>query len=319
MFGGALFDSYADHPRITNTFKLRKGGTLSSTAAGAYQFLKKTWDGLVKQHGYEDFSPENQDRAAIQLIKGRKALLDVEEGRFEQALFKCNKEWASLPGSPYGQPVKTIAYCKQIYEQFGGVYMVAPIVAAVAASAAKPFLEAAFSELSKKLPALGEMFGSGSKVSDRNLAAVELALDVVKGAVGASNEQQAVEIIKADPTQIAIAEAALKANAWEIQGLDLSGVVEARKADNARIDSKVPFWRNSPAFFVTVLLLPLLYMTVWYTLTGTIDGGFSGELKAAVVSSIVTGILGGIIGFWLGASFTTSRSRGLGAVPENDK
>jgi vitamin B12 transporter len=58
MFGGKLFDSYADHPRQVQTFPLKKGGTLSSSAAGAYQFLSKTWDGLVRQYGFEIASPE---------------------------------------------------------------------------------------------------------------------------------------------------------------------------------------------------------------------------------------------------------------------
>lgn len=121
MFGGDRFDSYMDHPRVAVTRKLG-GKPITSTAAGAYQFLSRTWDGLVKQYGFKDFSPANQDLAAVALIKGRKALEDVIDGRFEQAILKCNKEWASLPGSPYGQPVVTMLKAMQVYESSGGTY-----------------------------------------------------------------------------------------------------------------------------------------------------------------------------------------------------
>lgn len=319
-FGGDLFTSFADHPRVKKTYTLKKGGTLSSSAAGAYQFLEKTWDGLVKQYGKSalpDFSPSSQDFGAVALIRGRGALKDVEEGRFEDALRKCNPEWASLPGSPHGQPTKTLEFCKQIYEQHGGVYMVAPLVVAAGTAVAKPFIEAAFAELAKSLPTLGKLFGSGSDVSNRNIAAMEVAVNVVKEAVGAKNEQETVDIVRNDPTLAKVADDAVKANAYEIAGVDMSGVGEARKHDQARASEPVGFWRTSPAFWITCLLLPLLYYTVHTILTGSVAEGFSGEFKASVGSAVISGILGGAVGFWLGASFTTSRSRGLGATPTN--
>lgn len=125
MFGGERFTSFADHPRRAITKKLG-GKPITSTAAGAYQFLSKTWDSLVRQYGFADFSPPSQDLGAVALILGRKALDDVIAGRFEQAVIKCNREWASLPGSPYGQPVVTMAKARQVYEAFGGVYADAP-------------------------------------------------------------------------------------------------------------------------------------------------------------------------------------------------
>lgn len=109
MFGGGLFTSYADHPRQ----KITRSG-ITSTAAGAYQFLASTWDGISKRYDLHDFSPESQDIAALGLIKGRGALADVLAGRFRAAIDKCNKEWASLPGSPYGQPTLTYSRAQSI-------------------------------------------------------------------------------------------------------------------------------------------------------------------------------------------------------------
>jgi lysozyme len=102
LFGGSLFSSFADHPRQSIT---RSG--ITSTAAGAYQFLSRTWDEMAAMYGLADFTPANQDFAAVGLIKRRGALADVMAGRFRAAIDKCNKEWASLPGSPYGQPTLT--------------------------------------------------------------------------------------------------------------------------------------------------------------------------------------------------------------------
>ena len=64
-FGGELFDAFTDHPR-----RLITKGRYTSTAAGAYQFLSRTWDGLVRQYGFADFSPAAQDLGAVALIAG---------------------------------------------------------------------------------------------------------------------------------------------------------------------------------------------------------------------------------------------------------
>lgn len=110
LFGGGSFSGFADHPRQLVT---RSG--LSSTAAGAYQILSRTWDEL----GLPDFSPASQDEAAVKLIKRRGALADVIAGRFVVAIAKCNKEWASLPGSPYGQPTLSLDKANQVLLAYG--------------------------------------------------------------------------------------------------------------------------------------------------------------------------------------------------------
>lgn len=91
-----------------------------STAAGAYQFLSRTWAEMAVQYGLEDFSPENQDLAAIGLIARRGALDDVISGNIEEAIRKCKLEWASLPGSPYGQRTEELSTVIAEYEAHGG-------------------------------------------------------------------------------------------------------------------------------------------------------------------------------------------------------
>lgn len=115
LFGGRLFDSYADHPRVFVPFR-----NTTSSAAGRYQFLAKTWDTLARRLGLTDFSPENQDAAAIELIRERGALNDVKAGRVEVAVGKVRKIWASLPGAGYNQPEKNITALVRAYSRAGG-------------------------------------------------------------------------------------------------------------------------------------------------------------------------------------------------------
>jgi muramidase (phage lysozyme) len=110
------FTDFSDHPR-----KIRCSGSLCSDAAGRYQFLSTTWDGL----GLSSFQPSQQDLGAIELIKRRRALNLVEAGRITEALQSLSFEWASLPfrgcEGRYGQPAYCIDEVRRFFTQSGGV------------------------------------------------------------------------------------------------------------------------------------------------------------------------------------------------------
>ena len=67
-----------------------------------------------------DFGPAAQDAMAIELIRRRGALEDVDAGRFDVAVFKCRREWASLPGAGYAQPERSLDALRTAYLQAGG-------------------------------------------------------------------------------------------------------------------------------------------------------------------------------------------------------
>ncbi|OJW04085.1 MAG: hypothetical protein BGO52_17310 [Sphingobacteriales bacterium 44-61] len=115
LYGGKLFNSYNRHPNQPVT---RWG--ITSTAAGAYQFLYKTWQALAKDLKLVDFTPAAQNKAAIELIRGKAALTDVLHGKIADAIYKCRKLWASLPGSGYGQNEKSIEELLRFYVRAGG-------------------------------------------------------------------------------------------------------------------------------------------------------------------------------------------------------
>lgn len=120
MFGHRLFDSFADHPRQYFTFKNGRGETLRTSAAGRYQFLARTWDTLQRRLALPDFGPASQDAAALELVRERGALADVQAGRLQEAVTKCAPIWASLPGAGYAQPERKFSTLLASYQAAGG-------------------------------------------------------------------------------------------------------------------------------------------------------------------------------------------------------
>lgn len=121
LFGGKLFDSYADHPRVRVPFTQTDGKRNVSTAAGAYQILARTWDALRARLGLPDFGPDSQDEAAVELINERGAIPVIEDGNLRRALDLCAPVWASLPASTYPQPKRTYAFAERAYLNAGGL------------------------------------------------------------------------------------------------------------------------------------------------------------------------------------------------------
>ncbi|HLM02761.1 MAG TPA: peptidoglycan-binding protein, partial [Pyrinomonadaceae bacterium] len=91
-------------------------GQPPSSAAGRYQFLYRTWQGL----NMPDFSPRSQDLAAIKLMQRRDMIEPLLRGDFAEAIHRGAPEWASLPvpggGSYYGgQGAKTLSSLREVY------------------------------------------------------------------------------------------------------------------------------------------------------------------------------------------------------------
>jgi muramidase (phage lysozyme) len=117
LVGGTIFYGYSDHPRkLVNLPRLR----IKSTAAGRYQILARYYDAYKKQLGLKDFTPDSQDKIALQMIKECKALPLIDAGKFEEAVKACASRWASLPGAGYKQHEHKIDYLKTAYLEAGG-------------------------------------------------------------------------------------------------------------------------------------------------------------------------------------------------------
>lgn len=108
--------------RLSDTMCINAGhapGCISS-AAGAYQIIKGTWQGLRDRLSLQDFSPASQDAAACDLLRQRGALQDVMAGRVGLAIVKAKPVWASLPGNYARQGQRSVAQLAQWFDNAGG-------------------------------------------------------------------------------------------------------------------------------------------------------------------------------------------------------
>jgi peptidoglycan hydrolase-like protein with peptidoglycan-binding domain len=78
------------------------------------EHMRKAYDSKI-----DDFSPESQDRIAVAKMKYRGVMQELQEGDIRGAIKKGGQEWASLPGSPYGQVQKgyTVDQAVDYYNQ----------------------------------------------------------------------------------------------------------------------------------------------------------------------------------------------------------
>jgi hypothetical protein len=164
-------------------------------------------------------------------------------------------------------------------------------------------------ELISSLPKLGKLFGSGSEVSERNLATVGTVLDIVQGATKAVNAQEAVEKVKNDPAARQAAESAIEARWFELAEAGGGGIDGARKADAVSLSGDGPWWGfiRSPSFLVMLVLTPLVYLIV-LSMIGIIGPvQWSDEVRSQTAGFLTGTIVGGLMGYYFGQ--TTSRNR----------
>ena len=106
LYGGGQFKDLSRHPERVVVKRY------TSAAAGAYQFLPKTWKWVARELKLSSFEPHHQDQAALHLAQHRGALGEIDkQGLTKKAMAKLAPEWASFPTqkghSSYGQPVKS--------------------------------------------------------------------------------------------------------------------------------------------------------------------------------------------------------------------
>lgn len=116
-----IFTDYSRHPFAGGRkSKPINSKGLTSNASGRYQFMLKDYAHYRDLLRLPDFGPLSQDRWALQLIKERRAIADIQAGRFVEAVAKVRNLWASLPGAGYGQPEHAIEKLIAAYKKAGG-------------------------------------------------------------------------------------------------------------------------------------------------------------------------------------------------------
>jgi putative chitinase len=168
-----------------------------------------------------------------------------------------------------------------------------------------PFVAAALPAIVQSIPQLAKLFGSGSEVAQRNIAAAETVVGIVQQAVGAQNAQEAAELVQSDPQARQKAAQAIEAQWYTLTEAGGGGLDGARKADTAFRASGDSVWK-SPSFVIACGLLPLVYMVLTSVLFG-IGPEWPSDVRAAIATAIVSLIVGGLMGYYYGQ--TTSRNR----------
>lgn len=280
---------------------------ITSTAAGAYQFLAKTWLRLVEQYGFEDFSPAMQDLGAVALIAGRGALDAVKAGRVHEAIRLCNKEWASLPGNPYGQPAAKLSRLLAAYTAAGGTITDDPTQKTQPEVKPMPIpaiLGAVLPALFQAAPDLIRLFGKGEQ-SQKNAAVAEKVAEVAKDVTGAINEQEAAEKIANDPQAAQAFREAVAMNFDQWLGMTMK-FADMDEASRAKAREFATGYAREPVLgrLTFIELLSLLMMTIAATGGGyVLWGNFPAEIKGAVVTMMFLGGWNGVKEFWFGSSY----------------
>lgn len=302
LFGGKKFESFDAHPNIVTT-----ASGYTSTAAGAYQFLARTWKALVEQYHFPNFGPQCQDEGAVALIIGRGALQAVKAGKLAEAITLCNREWASLPGSPYGQPTRTMEQATKAFLSAGGLLAkegeeVVPLLT-FAAAALPALLEAA--------PALTRIFGKSER-SEQNAQALEVVASIAKEATREATVEGAVAAIQNTPSAAAeFREAVHKSmTAGDLVGILMQAAEAEDKSRDSALSRNLELAKASGGRWlwllgaVALIVIAMSYWITWGVLFNAVST-FSDETKAMLLGQIV--ILGfvTVLGFLYGSSISS--------------
>jgi hypothetical protein len=165
--------------------------------------------------------------------------------------------------------------------------------------------------LIESIPKLGKLFGSGSEVANRNVAAVGAVMDIVQNATQAVNAQEAVEKVKSDPVAKAAAEKAIEDNWFKLHQASEESTEKARKfsveyAQNHNVRTVL-----GRLTFLELLSLLLVISTLAGGMSVLLWGGIDAQLKGAVVTLMLIGGYTSVTNFWYGSS--------LGSKKKDDK
>lgn len=152
------------------------------------------------------------------------------------------------------------------------------------------------------IPDLIKIFGAKDQpVAERNVKVAERVVDVVVKATGAVNAQEAAEKLASDPAARTAAQDAVRAQWFDIVDEAGGGGIEgARKANLAA--AEVPLLRQ-PAFWISLALLPLVYLLVCDMLWGD---GWTAEQRTQMATAIL-GVVAMVGAFFLGSSWSSQR------------
>ncbi|MCU0246380.1 MAG: hypothetical protein MUC42_07385, partial [Bryobacter sp.] len=319
-------------------------------AAGAAQFIPSTWAEVAERYLLPDFSPQSQDLGYVGCLLKRPGAIDaLLAGRFEEAVRICRPEWTSLPGAAENHVAWDMDKARALYVEHGGrldnqelLQPAAPIEDRPQPAAAQPQPEppretamplpiisliSAFGPLiSAAIPAVTKLFDRKAETPEK-VAAAQKVIETIVAASGSSGIDEALTKVQNDPAVREQVKAAVLAEpsiapllTVEIGG----GIAGAREADKAQQSSEKPFWKTSAVFWISMLMLPMVYWYVGSSVVGGVEipatwpwyaqiplkmfgSAWDSGARVGLANLIVGLILGGICGVYYGISVTQNK------------
>ena len=184
-------------------------------------------------------------------------------------------------------------------------------------------------------PLIAEMIPQVAKLFDRKaetpekIAAAQKVIETITAASGSAGVDEAVSKMQSSPEVLATVKAAVLTEpaissilTTEIGG----GIAGARDADRATMTSEKPFWKTSAVFWISMIMLPMVYWYVGSSVVGGVEipsewpwyaalplklfgAAWDSGARVGLANLIVGLILGGICGVYYGISVTQNKQQ----------
>ena len=180
------------------------------------------------------------------------------------------------------------------------------------------------------IPELIGLFGTGPR-GQTNAKAAQVVVDAVTKAAGTDGVGAALDKMAADPAAAADIKKAVLADPTVMALTEVGGGIQAaRDFDLKQQAMPKPFYETSAVFWVSVMLLPLVYWFVGSMIVGgygqvlhatgveipgwvqsllaIFGGSWTGESRSGAFNLVAGLVLGGICGVYYGVSITQQRA-----------
>ena len=180
------------------------------------------------------------------------------------------------------------------------------------------------------IPELIGLFGTGPR-GQTNAKAAQVVVEAVTKAAGTDGVGAALDKMAADPAAAADIKKAVLADPTVMALTEVGGGIQAaRDFDLKQQAMPKPFYETSAVFWVSVMLLPLVYWFVGSMIVGgygqvlhatgveipgwvqsllaIFGGSWTGESRSGAFNLVAGLVLGGICGVYYGVSITQQRA-----------
>jgi hypothetical protein len=182
------------------------------------------------------------------------------------------------------------------------------------------------------IPAVAKLFDRKAETPEK-LTAAQAVISTIVSATSSAGIDEALVKVQSNPALLETVKAKVLAEPAIAQYLTVEiggGVAEARKADVAQQANEKPFYKTSAVFWISMLMLPMVYWYVGSSVVGGVEvpadwpwyaqvplkmfgSAWDSGARVGLANLIVGLILGGICGVYYGISVTQNKQSGTPA------